>query len=185
MQLGMVGLGRMGANIVRRFMRDGHDCVAFDVNPGPVAAARAEERPVGFTLAGLCQPSSAPRAVWLMIPAGFTVGAVDESPPSSTPGHHHRRRQLQHRDDVRRAVTLKELSIHYVDVGTSGGVFGLERGYCLMVVGPDAAVALIDPLLQDDRPRTWRHPPHTRPRRRVRPRRAGYLHCGPVGAGTS
>ncbi len=184
MRLGMIGLGRMGANLVRRLMRDGHEAVVFDVSPEAVATLAGEGAVGAGNLAELAANLEAPRVVWLMIPAGLTgrvvdeVAAVLEAGDIIIDGGN-----SNYRDDVRRAAKLKERGIHYVDVGTSGGVFGLERGYCLMVGGPDEAVAVIDPILktiapgQGDIPRT--------PGRDgdVAPEEQGYLHCGPSGAG--
>jgi 6-phosphogluconate dehydrogenase len=138
MQLGMVGLGRMGGNIVRRLMRNGHECVVYDVSPDAVAGLAKEGAVGADSLADLVSKLEAPRAIWLMIPAGLTGKVVDEVAALLEPGDIIiDGGNSNYRDDVRRAVALKDTGIHYVDVGTSGGVFGLERGYCLMVGGPD------------------------------------------------
>ncbi|MDQ1130816.1 phosphogluconate dehydrogenase (NAD(+)-dependent, decarboxylating) [Microbacterium sp. SORGH_AS_0888] len=184
MQLGMIGLGRMGANIVRRLQRDGHDCVVYDVNQDAVSALEKE----GFTGASSLEDLSAkltgPRVVWLMIPAGLTgtvagqVAEVLEAGDVIIDGGN-----SNYRDDVRRAAALRDKGIHYVDIGTSGGVFGLERGYCLMVGGPDEAVALIDPILRTIAPGAGdveRTPGRSGD---YAPEELGYLHCGPSGAG--
>ena len=184
MQLGMVGLGRMGANIVRRLMRDGHECVVFDVNPDSVKGLEDEGATGGSSMADFVGKLSSPKVVWVMIPAGITGRTVQELSGLLADGdiiidggnsNYH--------DDVRRAKALKEKGIHYVDIGTSGGVFGLERGYCLMVGGDEYAVDIIDPILKTIAPgvgdidRT--------PGRSGEPgqEEQGYLHCGPSGAG--
>jgi 6-phosphogluconate dehydrogenase len=184
MQLAMVGLGRMGANIARRLMRDGHECVVFDVNPDAVAAL-AEEGGVGAdSLADLATKLQAPRVVWLMIPAGLTGRVVDEVAAVLEPGDIIiDGGNSNYRDDVRRAAKLKESGIHYVDVGTSGGVFGLDRGYCLMVGGPDEAVATIEPVLRTIAPGAGEIARTPGRSGELAPEEQGYLHCGPSGAG--
>ena len=184
MQLGMIGLGRMGANIVRRLERAGHECVVYDVNPDAVNALAAEGPTGAASLADLAAKLERPRAVWLMIPAGLTGAVVDQVAEVLEEGDVIiDGGNSNYRDDVRRAAALKARGIHYVDVGTSGGVFGLERGYCLMVGGPDEAVAMLDPVLrtiapgEGDIPRT---PGRSGP---LAPEELGYLHCGPSGAG--
>jgi 6-phosphogluconate dehydrogenase len=162
MQLGMVGLGRMGANIVRRLMRDGHECVVFDVNPDSIKQLEGEGATGGFTLQEFVAKLQQPRAVWVMIPAGITGKMVEEL-----------------------AGLLDEggQGLHYVDVGTSGGVFGLERGYCLMVGGDDEAVKIIDPILKTVAPGVGdiaRTPGRSG---ELAPEEQGYLHCGSSGAG--
>ncbi|WP_102193527.1 phosphogluconate dehydrogenase (NAD(+)-dependent, decarboxylating) [Microbacterium aurantiacum] len=184
MQLGMVGLGRMGANIARRIMREGHECVAYDVNSDSVATLVADGATGAASLADLVSSMSAPRAIWLMIPAGFTGGVVDELAGLLEPGDILiDGGNSNYRDDVRRAAALRERGIDYVDVGTSGGVFGLERGYCLMVGGSDAAVATIDPLLRTIAPGSGEIPRTPGREGELAPEELGYLHCGPAGAG--
>ena len=146
MQLGMVGLGRMGANIVRRLMRDGHECVVFDVNPDSIKQLEGEGATGGFTLEEFVNKLERPRAVWVMIPAGITgktvdelAGLLDQGDIIIDGGN------SNYRDDVRRAGRLREQGLHYVDVGTSGGVWGLERGYCLMIGGEREIVQRIEP----------------------------------------
>ena len=184
MQLGMIGLGRMGANIVRRLMRDGHDCVVFDVNPDAVAALAADGATGASGIADLAARMTHPRAVWLMVPAGLTGQVVDEVAAVLEPGDIIvDGGNSNYRDDVRRAAALRERGIHYVDAGTSGGVFGLERGYCLMVGGPDEAFAHLEPVLRAIAPGAGtvaRTPGRTGD---PAPEELGYLHCGPSGAG--
>ncbi|MBA8793633.1 6-phosphogluconate dehydrogenase [Friedmanniella endophytica] len=184
MQLGMIGLGRMGANIVRRLMRDGHDCVAFDNNPDSVKALVDEGATGADSLQDFVSKLSTPRVVWVMIPAGITGQVVDQVAELLEDGDIViDGGNSNYRDDVRRARKLKEQGIHYVDIGTSGGVFGLERGYCLMVGGDDYAVGIIDPVLQTIAPgagEVERTPGRTGD---LAPEEKGYLHCGPSGAG--
>src|SRR5664280_2049941 len=184
MQLGMIGLGRMGANIVRRLMGDGHECVVYDVNEASITALEADGATGARTLPEFVAKLTKPRAAWVMIPAGITGSTVeqlaellDEGDIIIDGGN------SNYRDDVRRAAALRDKGIHYVDAGTSGGVFALERGYCLMVGGDDPAVAPIEPILQ-----TLAPGPGTAERTPGRsgalaPEEQGYLHCGPSGAG--
>ncbi|MEI3868625.1 decarboxylating 6-phosphogluconate dehydrogenase [Microbacterium sp. CCNWLW134] len=184
MQLAMVGLGRMGANIVRRLMRDGHDCVVYDVNQDAVSTLAAEGATGAATLADLAGKLETPRVVWLMIPAGLTGGVVDQLVQVLEPGDIIiDGGNSNYRDDVRRAAALKPKGIHYVDVGTSGGVFGLDRGYCLMVGGPDEAFTRIEPVLATIAP--GRGEIERTPGREgdFAPEELGYLLCGPSGAG--
>jgi 6-phosphogluconate dehydrogenase len=184
MQLAMIGLGRMGANIVRRLMKDGHDCVVYDVNQDAVAGLESEGATGAGSLAELASQLQTPRTVWLMIPAGLTGGVVDQLVEVLEPGDIIiDGGNSNYRDDVRRAAALKDSGIHYVDVGTSGGVFGLERGYCLMVGGPDEAFAHIEPVLKTIAPGVGdveRTPGRSGD---LAPEERGYLHCGPSGAG--
>jgi 6-phosphogluconate dehydrogenase len=184
MQLGMIGLGRMGANIVRRLMRDGHECVVFDVNPDAVATLAADGAVGADAIADLATKLQAPRVVWLMIPAGLTGQVVEQVAAVLEPGDIIiDGGNSNYRDDVRRAAKLAESGIRYVDVGTSGGVFGLERGYCLMVGGPDEAFDIIEPILKTIAPGPGdieRTPGRSGPEA---PEEQGYLHCGPSGAG--
>ncbi len=185
MQLGMVGLGRMGANLVRRAMRDGHTCVVYDVDPAAVAALVAEGATGASSLEELAAGLDAPRNVWVMVPAGAitesTVHAVaDVLAPGDTiidGGNSY------YRDDLRRAAEFGGRGIHYVDCGTSGGVFGLERGFCLMIGGDDEAVSRLRPVW-----RTLAPGPSDVSRTPGRdgdpaPEEEGWLHCGPSGAG--
>ncbi len=184
MQLGMIGLGRMGGNMVRRLMAAGHECVVFDVAPEAVAAMATEGAVATSSLAAFVQALRPPRAVWLMVPAAFVdaeveaLGALLQRDDILIDGGNSR-----YTDDIRRAATLKALGIHYVDVGTSGGVWGLERGYCLMIGGDAAAVARLDPIFTTLAPGEGSIP--RTPGRDGAPTTAerGYLHCGPSGAG--
>jgi 6-phosphogluconate dehydrogenase len=185
MQLGMIGLGRMGANLVRRLVRHGHDCVVFDQNPETVEGL-AGERIAGATgLADLVARLARPRNVWVMLPAGeiteqtvTRLGQLLEPGDTIIDGGN-----AFFQDDVRRARAMKERGIHYLDCGTSGGVWGLERGYCLMIGGDSEAVERLDPIFAALSPGEGTIP--KTPRREKRDPRVerGYLHCGPSGAG--
>ncbi len=174
----------MGANIVRRLMRDGHDCVVFDVNQDAVAALVAEGATGATSVADLAAKLQKPRAVWLMIPAGLTGKVVDQVAEVLEPGDIIiDGGNSNYRDDVRRAKKLDDSGIHYVDVGTSGGVFGLERGYCLMVGGHDEAVAHIEPVLRTIAPGPGEVERTPGREGEYTTEEQGYLHCGPSGAG--
>ncbi len=185
MELGIVGLGRMGANMARRLMRDGHTIVAYDVNADAVSALAGEGAEGVSSLAELAAKLSAPRAVWVMVPSGEItektvedVAAVLEPGDAIVDGGN-----SYYRDDIRRAETLREKGVDFVDCGTSGGVFGLERGYCLMIGGPDGAVERLDPIFATLAPGVASA--ERTPGRDGDPSAAenGYLHCGPNGAG--
>ena len=184
MQLGMIGLGRMGANIVRRLMRDGHECVVFDVNPEAVAEMQAEGAAGASSLADLASKLTAPRAAWIMVPAAYAGATAME-----LADHLHADDIIidggnsYYRDDVERAAELAPRGIHYLDVGTSGGVFGLERGYCMMIGGDTEAVQRLDPIFRTLAPGIEAAP--RTPGRSGDPVQPelGYLHCGPAGAG--
>ena len=184
MQLGMVGLGRMGANIVRRLMRDGHDCVVYDVSADAVAQLAEEGATPAESPEDFVSRLERPRAVWVMIPAGITGRIVDEFAALLEEGDIViDGGNSNYRDDVRRGKRLREQGLHYVDIGTSGGVFGLERGYCLMVGGDEEAVAIIDPILKTIAPGAGdidRTPGRSGG---LAQEEQGYLHCGPSGAG--
>jgi 6-phosphogluconate dehydrogenase len=185
MQLGMVGLGRMGANLVRRLMRAGHECVVYDVSPEAVRALASEGATGAASLQEFVQSLSTPRAAWVMVPAGEvterTVTALAELMSDGDVivdgGNSY------YRDDIRRAAQLRERGIHYVDCGTSGGVWGLERGYCLMIGGEREAVARLEPIFAAIAPGV--QSAERTPGREGDPAPAeqGYLHCGPAGAG--
>ena len=185
MQLGMVGLGRMGGNIVRRLMRDGHDCVVFDVNPDAVAALELEGAAGATSLQGLVHALAAPRSIWLMLPAGtITEQAIAQLTPLLSPGDVIIDGGNTHYvDDLRRAEALAPSGIRYADVGVSGGVFGLERGFCLMVGAEDEVFARLQPIFASMAPGV-EAAGRTRGRAGA-PTAAeqGYLHCGPVGSG--
>ncbi len=184
MKLGMVGLGRMCANIVRRLMRDGHECVVSDVSADAVAGLAAEGAIGADSLADLVANLDAPRVIWVMIPAGITGKVVEQLAELVEPGDIIiDGGNSNYRDDVRRGQALAAKGIHYVDIGTSGGVFGLERGYCLMVGGPDEAIATIEPILRTIAPGPGdieRTPGRSGA---LAPEEQGYLHCGPSGSG--
>jgi 6-phosphogluconate dehydrogenase len=183
MQLGMVGLGRMGANIVRRIVKDGHNCVVYDVNAGAVTSLSGESVVGTASLEELVKNLQAPRAIWLMLPAAITGETLDalsvflEKDDVVIDGGN-----SYYQDDVDRAKQLKERGIHYVDCGTSGGVWGLERGYSLMIGGEDEVVARLDSLFQSIAP--GNDGTTATPGRSITgTAQNGYLHCGPNGAG--
>jgi 6-phosphogluconate dehydrogenase len=183
MQLGMIGLGRMGANIVRRLMRDGHDCVVYDVGPEAVAELEGEGATGSSSLEEFVQKLEKPRVAWVMIPAGITERVVMQVADLMEPGDIIiDGGNSFYRDDIDRAKALAQKGIHYVDVGTSGGVFGLERGFCLMIGGEDDVVSHLDPLFKTIAPGTDAAPP-TPGRHNGSTAADGYLHCGPNGAG--
>ena len=184
MQLGMIGLGRMGANIVRRLMRDGHECVVFDSNAESIKQLEDEGASGGATLEEFVSKLEQPRAVWVMIPAGITGPVVEQVAALLGEGDIIiDGGNSNYRDDVRRAKKLRESGIHYVDVGTSGGVFGLERGYCLMVGGDDLAFKTLEPILKTIAPGTGELERTPGRDGELAPEEQGYLHCGPSGAG--
>jgi 6-phosphogluconate dehydrogenase len=185
MQLGMIGLGRMGANIARRLMRGGHSCVVFDQSREAVAALTAEGAVGANSLGSFVTELPSPKIVWVMLPAGTVTEAMvaklgdmlHEGDIIIDGGNSF------YKDDVRRSKALRKKGVEYVDVGTSGGVWGLERGYCMMIGGPKETVAKLDPIFATlapglgDIPRTaGRDNTDSRPER-------GYMHCGPTGAG--
>ncbi|WP_419757284.1 phosphogluconate dehydrogenase (NAD(+)-dependent, decarboxylating) [Acidisoma sp.] len=184
MQLGMIGLGRMGGNIARRLMNNGHEVAVYDVNPASVDALAAEHAVPTHSLEGLTQALTAPRAVWVMLPAGHitestieTLAGILESGDTIIDGGN-----SFYKDDIRRAKALLEKGIHYVDVGTSGGVWGVERGYCMMIGGEKAVVDHLDPIFATLAPglgtieRTPKFGGDSRAEH-------GYIHAGPPGAG--
>ncbi len=185
MQLGMIGLGRMGANIVRRLEKAGHQGVVYDHDPAPGAALAAEGATAATSLADLVAKLDAPRAVWLMVPAGITGKVIDDLAPLLAPGDAIiDGGNSFYGDDITRARTLAGAGLDYVDCGTSGGVFGLERGYCLMIGGPDAAVDRLDPIFRALAPGIDAAADRTPGRAGdPAPEEMGYLHCGPSGAG--
>jgi 6-phosphogluconate dehydrogenase len=149
MQLGMIGLGRMGANMVRRLLRDGHDVVVFDVSPKAVAGLAAEGATGSDSLEDFVAKLTGPRAVWLMVPAGIVDTELDKIVPLLSAGDVViDGGNSYYQDDIRRSADLAKVGVDYVDVGTSGGVWGLDRGYCLMVGGPDECVARLTPIFE-------------------------------------
>ena len=184
MQLGMVGLGRMGANIVRRLMRGGHECVVFDANPASVQQLQGEGATGGGSVEEFVGLLERPRVCWVMIPAGITGRVVDDLAKLLDEGDIIiDGGNSNYRDDVRRAHKLRDQGIHYVDVGTSGGVFGLERGYCLMVGGDDEAISIITPILTTIAPGTGEVSRTPGRSGDLAPEEQGWLHCGRSGAG--
>jgi 6-phosphogluconate dehydrogenase len=184
MQLGMIGLGRMGANLTRRLMRDGHEMVVWNRDPAPTAKLASEGAVGAETPADLVAKLEKPRAVWIMVPAAVTGQVVsevakllDEGDTIIDGGNSY------YRDDIARAAELAGRGIHYVDVGTSGGVFGLDRGYCLMIGGEDDVVARLDPIFATIAPDVDAAPRTPGRTGAVATSERGYLHCGPNGAG--
>jgi 6-phosphogluconate dehydrogenase len=184
MQLGMIGLGRMGSNMVRRLMRAGHQCVAFDRSPKMVEELVREKATGAASLADLVKKLDRPRAVWLMVPAAVVDQMIADLLPLLEEGDILiDGGNSYYVDDIRRADELAPKRIHYVDVGTSGGVWGLERGYCMMIGGPDQAVRRLDPIFKTLAPGVG-DVPRTPGREKVGgTAEHGYLHCGPSGAG--
>jgi 6-phosphogluconate dehydrogenase len=185
MQLGMIGLGRMGANMARRLMRNGHQCVVYDRSADAVGALAGEGAKGTDSLANLVAGLAKPRAVWVMVPAGApTESTVLELATLLEPGDTIIDGGNSYfKDDIRRAASVTAKQIHYVDAGTSGGVFGLERGYCLMVGGEQAVIQRLAPIFQTLAP--GRGTVERTPGRDQLPGTAedGWLHCGPVGSG--
>ena len=184
MQLGMVGLGRMGANMVRRLIKQGHECVVFDMSPKTVQELVGEKAVGSASLADLVKKLKKPRAVWLMVPAAVVDSTIADLAPALEAGD-----VLidggnsYYVDDLRRSKDMAKKDVDYIDVGTSGGVWGLERGYCMMIGGPDRAVERLDPIFKALAPGTG-DIPRTPGRKGERTSsELGYLHCGPSGAG--
>jgi 6-phosphogluconate dehydrogenase len=184
MQLGMVGLGRMGANMVRRLIGGGHTCVVFDMSPRAVADL-TRERAVGATsLADLVKQLDKPRAVWLMVPAAVVDQTISDLLPHLEAGDILiDGGNSYYVDDIRRAKALASKGIHYVDVGTSGGVWGLERGYCMMIGGEDAVVGHLDPIFARLAPGIGNIDRTPGRDKASGTSEQGYLHCGQNGAG--
>ena len=184
MQLGMVGLGRMGANMVRRLMKGGHNCVVFDMSPKSVAELAGEGATSSSSIQDFIRKLQKPSAIWLMIPAAVVDPTIAEIAPHLEAGDILiDGGNSYYIDDIRRAKDLQPKGIHYVDVGTSGGVWGLERGYCLMIGGPDKAVQYLDPIFKTIAPGPG-DIPRTPGREKVGgTAEQGYLHCGPSGGG--
>jgi len=183
MQIGMIGLGRMGSNMVQRLLRDGHDCVVHDINPDAVERLEKLGATGAHSLDQLIDALECPRAIWMMVPAALVDEIVDDLASRLDPediiidgGNSY------YRDDILRARKLAPHSIHYVDAGTSGGVFGLERGYCLMIGGEKKVVGKLEPIFASLAPSHDSVPP-TPDRTKKGTADQGYLHCGPNGAG--
>ncbi len=184
MQLGMIGLGRMGANMVRRLMKGGHECVAFDMSQASVQGLAKEGATGATSLDDFVAKLKQPRAIWLMVPAAVVDSTLAQLVPKLAKddividgGNSY------YIDDIRRAEELKKKNLHYVDVGTSGGVWGLERGYCMMIGGEDQTVQRLDPIFKTLAPGIG-DIPRTPGRENMKgTAEQGYLHCGPSGAG--
>ncbi len=182
MQIGMMGLGRMGANMVRRMMRGGHDCVVYDINPASVEALVKDGATGSATLQEFIGKLKKPATVWLMLPAAITPRIADEVAALLVQGDIIVDGGNSHyRDAVDHAAKLKPKGINFVDVGTSGGVWGLDRGYCLMIGGPEDAVRHLDPIFAALAP--GGEPAEAGASEGMRTAHLGYLHCGPSGAG--
>ena len=185
MELGIVGLGRMGANMARRLMKDGHTIVAYDVNAEAVEGLAGEGATGATSLQDLADKLAAPRSVWVMVPAGKITedtvqdleGVLESGDAIIDGGNSY------YRDDMRRSQRAAEKGVDYVDCGTSGGVFGLERGYCLMIGGPDNAVERLDPIFKSLAPGVESAPRTPGLTGEPTPAENGYLHCGQSGAG--
>src|SRR5262245_55785723 len=185
MQLGMIGLGRMGANMVRRLIKGGHQCVVFDRSPKVVQELTKEKAVGAASLAELVKKLEKPRAVWLMVPAAVVDTTIADILPTLAPddilidgGNSY------YVDDIRRAKELAPKRIRYVDVGTSGGVWGLERGYCMMIGGEPEVIKHLDPIFRVLAPGRGNEIPRTAGREKLAgTAEEGYLHCGPNGAG--
>ena len=185
MQIGMVGLGRMGSNMVRRLLRGGHQCVVFDLNPDNVKSLAKEGAARAGSLDEFAKQLIKPRVVWVMVPAGkpteetvMTLAEKLEADDTIIDGGN-----SNYKDDIRRAKTLRSKGIHYVDAGTSGGLWGLERGYCLMLGGEKEVIRRLDPLFRTLAPGRGEIP-RTPEREKIRgTAEEGYLYCGPAGAG--
>jgi 6-phosphogluconate dehydrogenase len=180
----MVGLGRMGANMVRRLMKAGHNCVVFDMSPKSVADLAKDGATGSSSIQDFVSKLQKPRAIWLMIPAAVVDSTIAEIAPHLEAGDILiDGGNSYYIDDIRRSKDLQPKGIHYVDVGTSGGVWGLERGYCLMIGGPDKAVQYLDPIFKTIAPGIG-DIPRTPGREKVGgTAEQGYLHCGPSGGG--
>jgi 6-phosphogluconate dehydrogenase len=184
MQLGMIGLGRMGANLVRRLMRDGHSCVVYDRSADAVKSLAGEGAAGAASLEDFVAKLEKPRAVWIMVPAGAVQSTIDSLKPLLEPGDILiDGGNSYYRDDIDRAKDLLVNNLHYVDVGTSGGVYGLERGFCLMIGGETEPVEHLDPLFKTIAPGVGTAEPTPSRTKKDGTAQDGYLHCGPNGAG--
>ena len=185
MQLGMIGLGRMGGNMVRRLMRGGHQCVVFDLNPENVKGLAQEGATGANSMEEFVQKLSKPRAAWVMVPAGAATettvmklaGLMEPGDTIIDGGNSY------FKDDIRRAKILKDQGIHYLDVGTSGGVWGIERGYCMMIGGSKESAERLDPIFKTLAPGVGNVPPTIGREGKKSTAEQGYMYCGPPGAG--
>ena len=184
MQVGMIGLGRMGANMVRRLMRGGHDCVVFDVSPDAISALEGEGATGAPKIEDFVAKLTPPRSICIMVPAAVVDSTLDmlvpllEADDTVIDGGN-----SYYRDDITRAKALAEKGLHYVDMGTSGGVFGLDRGFCIMIGGEDDVVGHLDPVFRTIAPGVDGAPRTPGKTGEPSPAENGYLHCGPHGAG--
>jgi 6-phosphogluconate dehydrogenase len=184
MQLGMVGLGRMGANMVQRLLKGGHQCVVFDTSPSAVSELTKEHAVGAASLADLVKKLEKPRSVWLMVPAAVVDKTIADILPALEPGDILiDGGNSYYIDDIRRAKELAPKRIHYVDVGTSGGIWGLERGYCMMIGGEPRVVGHLDPIFATLAPGRGDISPTPGRGEIGGTAEQGYLHCGPNGAG--
>lgn len=184
MQVGMIGLGRMGANMARRLMRGGHECVVYDVSADAVRALAGEGAVGAASLDDFIARLTTPRGVWLMVPAAVVDATLDDLVPRLAPGDVVvDGGNSYYRDDIERAKRLAARGLHYVDCGTSGGVWGLERGYCLMIGGEAEVVRRLDPLFATLAPGAGSLARTRGREKRDTTAEQGYLHCGPNGAG--
>ena len=184
MELGMIGLGRMGANMVRRLMRGGHRCAAYDRSAEAVSAISKEGAIGAHSQQELINALATPRVIWLMVPAAFVDASIDSLVPLLSPGDTivDGGNSFFH-DDIARANRLRAANIHYVDCGVSGGVFGLDRGYCLMIGGEKETVQRLEPIFKTLAPGVGSIPPTAGRGENAGTASDGYLHCGPSGAG--
>ncbi len=184
MQLGMIGLGRMGANMVRRLMKGGHSCVVFDVNAANVSALTADGAVGANSMEDFVNKLKPPRAAWLMVPAAVVDGTLGDLSARLQSGDIViDGGNSYYIDDIRRAQDLKPRGIHYADVGTSGGVWGLERGYCMMIGGEPEVIQHLDPIFKTLAPGRGTLPRTAGREKLGGTAEEGYLHCGPSGAG--
>ena len=184
MQIGMIGLGRMGANMAQRLMNDGHECVVFDINAETVANLAAQGAVGAQSLEDFVAQLSKPRVVWLMLPAAIVDPELEALAPLMETG------DIVidggnsfYRDDIRRGAELKQKRVHYVDVGTSGGIAGLENGYCLMIGGEQEIVSYLQPIFASLAPGAGAAAPIPGREKGNSTAEQGYLYCGPYGAG--